>query len=154
MGAPAKNTNNLKTQLNTRQLEALRRMVEEGHSGKRVRTDMGIHLTLWEKWRGDGMFVPMYEQMLKEYEQAVRDTLRAGAQAAATTLLALQTDTAVKESVRLMAANSVLDRTGYKHSEKIQVQAQPFATREEMVAALRAIPADVLAEALAAAGQD
>ena len=96
----------------------------------------------------------MYEQMLKEHEQAVRDTLRAGAQAAATTLLALQADTAIKESVRLMAANSVLDRTGYKQTEKIQVQAQPFATREEMVAALRAIPADVLAEALAAASQD
>ena len=39
-------------------------------------------------------------------------------------------------------------------AERIQVQAQPFATREEMVAALRAIPADVLAEALAAADKD
>ena len=56
-------------------------------------------------------------------------------------------------SLRMMAANSILDRSGYRAREKVEVAVvQPYQTREELVQALSALPVDLLHAALASRG--
>lgn len=107
----------------------------------------GVDKKTIKNWIATPMFAEAVAERQKEMEDEVWRRLRSATSAAADALISVATSATEKGSVRVMAANSILDRTGHKQAEQVVVQAQPFQSREEMVAALSTLPADVLAEA-------
>lgn len=137
-----------RTRLTKSQLLAIDEMVKNGSGLDRTARAAGVTKQAVKFWLAEPMFQEAVTEAQKEMEDETWARLRAATIGAAETLVAVSNDTKEKGSVRMMAANSILDRTGHKAVEKVQVMATPFSTREEMVAALSAMPPDVLAEAL------
>ena len=137
-----------RTRLTRAQTLAVEEMVKNGSGLDRTARAAGVPKATVKLWLSSPLFQEAVTAAQKEMEDETWARLRAATIGAAETLVAISNNQAEKGSVRLMAANSILDRTGHKAVEQVQVQAQPFTTREEMVAALAAMPADVLAEAL------
>lgn len=104
--------------------------------------------TWYEGWRKDGKFMPAIEEARRIQTEATWAVIRSGAARAANVLIEIMDDPMGKSSVRVQAAQTVLDRGGFSKAEPISTDIQPYSTREELLAALRDIPADVLKEAL------
>lgn len=106
--------------------------------------------TWYENWRNDGRFLPAIEDAKRVQREGVWASIAASGVRAAQVLDSIMMDPMSKESVRVQAATTLLDRSGYTKAEPVAAEVQPYATRDEMVQALAAIPVDVLEAALAA----
>lgn len=142
-----------RTTLTQLQVQAIALMARQGCSASSVQRQLNLSASTWQAWRRGELFVPALNAAKAEYEEEVWSGLRAAAGSAAQTLVDLHADPAEKGSVRMMAANSILDRSGYRAREKVEVAVvQPYQTREELVQALSALPVDLLHAALASRG--
>ena len=106
--------------------------------------------TWYNHWRNDGRFLPAIEDAKRVQREGVWASIAASGVRAAKVLDDIMMDPMSKESVRVQAATTLLDRAGYVKAEPVAAEVQPYATRDEMVQALAAIPVDVLEAALAA----
>ena len=129
-------------------MAAIEDIVAEGKSYSQIQRERGISRSTWADWRADGKFLPALEEARKDHQEGVWNRIRGAAEAAARVLVEIATNEDEKGSVRLMAASSILDRAGFKTPEPTPAGVQPYSTREELLQALRAMPADVLQEAL------
>ena len=129
------------------QILAIEEMVKNGSGLDRTARAAGVTKATIKNWIATPLFSEALAERQREMEDTVWRRLRSATEAAADALISVATSTTEKGSVRVMAANSILDRTGHKQADEVVVQAQPYQSREEMVAALAALPADVLAEA-------
>lgn len=123
-------------------------MVRNGSGYDKTARAAGVNKATIKNWIATPLFAEALTERQKEMEDTVWRRLRSATEAAADALIEVATSSTEKGSVRVMAANSILDRTGHKQAEEVVVQAQPYQSREEMVAALATLPADVLAEAV------
>ena len=106
--------------------------------------------TWYDNWRNDGRFLPAIEDAKRVQREGVWASIAASGVRAAKVLDDIMMDPMSKESVRVQAATTLLDRAGYVKAEPVAAEVQPYATRDEMVQALASIPVDVLEAALAA----
>lgn len=142
--------NRPRTQLTTLQLTAIKHLVEDGWSVQRILATYKIPASTWyQGWRHDGKFLPAIEDARRVAKEGVWSAIAASGVRAAAVLEQIMMDPASKESVRVQAATTLLDRAGYAKAEPVAAEVQPYATRDEMVQALAAIPQDVLEAALA-----
>lgn len=105
--------------------------------------------TWYDNWRNDGRFLPAIEDAKRVQREGVWASIAASGVRAAQVLDSIMMDPMSKESVRVQAATTLLDRAGYTKAEPVAAEVQPYATRDEMVQALASIPVDVLEAALA-----
>jgi len=137
-----------RTSCTPQQLDVIRMVVEEGKTAKAAMKLVGISYETWVDWRKTDYFTPALEEAKAEYKEGIWEQLRAAGGLAAKTLVMVMNNAGEKGSVRVQAANSILDRVGFKADEQAPTPAAtPYATREELVQALSAIPADVLKDA-------
>lgn len=106
--------------------------------------------TWYDGWRNDGRFLPAIDEAKRVQREGVWASIAASGARAAAVLDQIMMDPMSKESVRVQAATTLLDRSGYSKAEPVQAEVQPYATRDEMIQALASIPMDVLEAALAA----
>lgn len=130
------------------QLLAVEEMVKNGSGLDKTARAAGVSKNTIKNWIVTPMFSAAVNERQKEMEDTVWRRLRSATEAAADALISVTESTTEKGSVRVMAANSILDRTSFKQAEKVELTTNPYETREELVAALASIPADVLAEAV------
>jgi hypothetical protein len=135
-------------------LEAIRLIVEEGMRINKVCEAVGISYHCYNDWTHGTVYPPALKAAKEAHQEAIWNRLRAAGQMAAETLIEVCTNPDEKGSVRIMAANSILEKGGYIKADQTAAAAQPYQTRDELVQALSAIPADVLAEALSKVGKD
>lgn len=134
--------------LTKNQLEAIRLIVEEGKSAAYCQKTLPVTAKTWQAWRAGPLFLPALAAARKEYEEGVWSKLQAAANNAAQTVIDIAANEKEKGSVRLMAANAILDRSGFKKAEAAQPTVQPYQSREELLTALTTLPPELLDEAL------
>jgi len=140
-----------RTQLTTLQLACIKHLVEDGWTVQKCLATYHIPQKTWyEGWRHDGKFLPAIEDAKRVQKEGVWASIAASGARAAAVLDQIMMDPVAKESVRVQAATTLLDRSGYSKAEPVQAEVQPYATRDEMIQALASIPMDVLEAALAA----
>lgn len=142
--------NTPRTSLTTTQIACVRHLVEDGWTAVKCRATYNIPTSTWYNWRADGKFVPAIDEAKSLQREGIWSAIAAAATEAVGVLRTTMLDPAEKGSVRIQAAQDLLNRAGYGKSEPPPPAAQPYATREEMIAALAAIPQDVLQAALLA----
>ena len=143
--------NTPRTQLTTLQLACIQHLVADGWSVQQCLDKYHIPKSTWyNQWRNDGRFLPAIEDAKRVQREGVWASIAASGVRAAQVLDSIMMDPMSKESVRVQAATTLLDRAGYTKAEPVAAEVQPYATRDEMVQALAAIPVDVLEAALAA----
>jgi hypothetical protein len=126
-------------------------LVEDGWSVQRCLRQYHIPQKTWyEGWRHDGKFLPAIDDAKRVQKEGVWASIAASGARAAGVLDQIMMDPMTKESVRVQAATTLLDRSGYSKSEPVQAEVQPYATRADMIQALSSIPVDVLEAALVA----
>lgn len=137
--------------LTSRQVEVIAAVVRDGLSWRAAAQKFGVDTALLYRWKVEPVFSAALDVARAEYEADVWTRLRHAAGAAADTLIEVNADPDEKGAVRVQAANSILDRASFRAGDRTDEGqlVQPYATRDELVEALAAIPADVLAEALA-----
>jgi hypothetical protein len=137
--------------ITAKQSQAIELVVREGLTWPNVGLRLAINGRQLQEWRKGPLFSAALDVARAEYEAEVWTRLRSAAGAAADTLIYVTTDPDEKGAVRVQAANSVLDRSGFRAEDRADPTkvVVPYATREELIEALSAIPADVLAEVLA-----
>lgn len=138
-----------RTELTAQQQAAAEHIVATGLGHLAAANHVGVTHQAVSQWRK----LPLFDAYVKQLQEAKGedcwDRLRAASTDAVETLVAVMRDTTERGSVRMAAANSVLDRLGFVAVEKSEVLvdvAQPFGSREEMLAALRGLPKDMLVE--------
>ena len=143
--------NTPRTQLTTLQLACIQHLVADGWSVQQCLDKYRIPKSTWyNQWRNDGRFLPAIDEAKRIQREGVWASIAASGVRAAQVLDSIMMDPMSKESVRVQAATTLLDRAGYTKAEPVAAEVQPYATRDEMVQALAAIPIDVLEAALAA----
>lgn len=137
--------------LTSRQAQVIAAVVTEGLTWGAAAERFQLGKGLLYRWRSEPVFAAALDVARAEYEADVWARLRHAAGAAADTLIEVNADTEEKGAVRVQAANSILDRASFRAGDRTEdgQLVPPYATREELVEALTAIPADVLAEVLA-----
>lgn len=139
-----------RTQLTTLQTACIKHTVEDGWSGSKCRSTYSIPASTWfNQWLKSPVYVSALEDAKNVHREGVWNSIRAAGQRAADVVEEIMSDPMGKPSVRLQAAQTLLDRAGYSKADPGATAATPYQTREELVAALAAIPADVLVDALA-----
>jgi len=94
--------------------------------------------------------LPAIDEAKRVQREGVWASIAASGVRAAQVLDDIMMDPMSKESVRVQAATTLLDRANYLKAEAAAAEVVPYATRDEMVQALASIPVDVLEAALAA----
>lgn len=136
--------------MTTLQIRCIQHLVEDGWSVQQCLRQYHIPQKTWyDNWRNDGRFLPAIEDAKRVQREGVWASIAASGVRAAQVLDSIMMDPMSKESVRVQAATTLLDRAGYTKAEPVAAEVQPYATRDEMVQALAAIPVDVLEAALA-----
>lgn len=141
---------NPRTTLTKGQISVIEAMVVQGMTMADAGRTHNIAVSTIRNWKHTPLWAEAYKAAQVEYEDNVWRRIRAAASDAAQTLIDVAQNVGEKGAVRIMAAGQILDRAGYKTLDKsVEMNPATYTTREELVAALAAIPKDVLVEALA-----
>lgn len=136
-----------RTRLTAKQLKVIEAIVQTGITRAEASRQFKIPYDTLKLWETDSLYAATLQEARDGFEEGVRARLSKAASLAADALIEVVSSTTEKGSVRVQAAQVILDRTGFKLPQSMGGTI-PYSSREEMVAALRLLPEDVLAEAM------
>lgn len=104
---------NSNKKLSRNQIKAIELLAFEGITQKEVATRLEIHENTITNWKKDSLF-------MEELDKANRQSINTASSKALGVMLGLLS--AKSEMVRFNAAKDILDRAGYKPSDKIELE--------------------------------
>jgi hypothetical protein len=109
-----------RTQLTTLQLACIQHLVADGWSVQRCLDHYHIPKATWyNQWRNDGRFLPAIDEAKRIQREGVWASIAASGVRAAQVLDSIMMDPMSKESVRVQAATTLLDRANYLKAEAV-----------------------------------
>jgi uncharacterized protein YjcR len=105
--------------LNTKQKECIKLMIEDKLNQKQIAEKLKVCPNTISNWKKDAEF-------MDEYTSAFKDSIREVAVKAFRTEIKLLN--AKSEMVRLMAAKDILDRAGFKATDKLDINSNVGVT--------------------------